>query len=233
MATRPIYIPTGDTQCYVRTESVDFTWFAGMSVKQKQNSIDSLHQAASRCLPGIRNILEISSKSRAPLGVALSAFNLSFTTLKHQRTLTVECAFQGSKVFQEGGPYTDMFEMTSRDAKKDSRLISSGRLTGFKFFGTEWELEPRTAFYDWLYISTLKKRGELAEQIVEYDAFSDIEFNPTRSINCQAYSAALYVSLHKLGLIDEAVSSKASFLAIIASASISNTQQATQPGLTF
>ncbi|MGI3451300.1 DarT1-associated NADAR antitoxin family protein [Citrobacter arsenatis] len=233
MAKRPVYIPTGDKRLNVRAESVDFIWFAGMSVKQKQKSIDSLHDAARCALPGISSILEISSKSREPLGIALSAFNLSFTTLKHQRTLTVECAFQGSKVFQNGGPYTDMFEMTSRDAKKDGRLTSSGRLIGFKFFGIAWELEPKTAFYDWLYISTLKKRSDLAEQIVEYDAFTDIEFNPERSINCQAYSAALYVSLHKLGLLDEAVSSKACFLDTIASMPISTAQQNAQVGFTF
>ncbi|EBB6671628.1 hypothetical protein QDY85_004222 [Salmonella enterica] len=235
MAQRPVYIPTGEKGPYVKTESVDFAWFAGMSMKQKQKSVDSLHEAAKNTLPNICNILEISSKSREALGIALSAFNLSFTTLKHQRTLTIECAFQGSKVFQKGGPYTDMFEMTSREAKKDTRLLTSGRLVGFKFFGIEWELEPLTAFYDWLYISALKKRTELAERIVEYDAFTDIEFNPERSINCQAYSAALYVSLFRLGILNEAISSKESFLETIKSVLVSNTRQdeVTQSGFGF
>jgi hypothetical protein len=155
--------------------------------------------------------------------------------LKQQRTLTIECAFQGSKVFQRGGPYVDMFEMTPREAKKDKRLLTSGRLTGFKFFGKEWELEPRTAFYDWLYISALKKRIELADQVIEYSAFTDIEFNPERSINCQAYSAALYVSLFKQGILDEAIATKESFLKTIKSASISNALQdeTTQSGFGF
>ncbi|EMP9123651.1 TPA: hypothetical protein MEL26_005189 [Klebsiella quasipneumoniae subsp. quasipneumoniae] len=221
MAQRPVYIPTGEKTHFVKTEFVDFTWFPGMSVSQKQKSIDSLHEAAIN-LPNVDKILEISSKSRDTLGVALSAFNLSFTTLKQQRTLTIECAFQGSKVFQRGGPYTDMFEMTPREAKKDKRLLTSGRLIGFKFFGKEWELEPQTAFYDWLYISALRKQQELAEQIVEYDAFTDIEFNPERSINCQAYSAALYVSLFKLGILDNAISSKERFLETVKSVAISN-----------
>lgn len=219
MAQRPVYIPTGETTHFVKTEFVDFTWFPGMSISQKQKSIDSLHEAAITGLPKVHKILEISSKSRDSLGVALSAFNLSFTTLKQQRTLTIECAFQGSKVFQRGGPYVDMFDMTPREAKKDKRLLTSGRLVGFKFFGKEWELEPRTAFYDWLYISALIKRSDLAEQVVEYSAFTDIEFNPERSINCQAYSAALYVSLFKLGILDEAIASKESFLETIKSES--------------
>ena len=66
-------------------------------------SVDSLHAAALK-LPGISRVLEVSSKSREELGVALSAFNLTFTTLKHNRTFSVECAYQGSKVFERGGP---------------------------------------------------------------------------------------------------------------------------------
>jgi hypothetical protein len=235
MAQRPVYIPTGEKSLYVKTELVDFTWFPGMSVSQKQKSIDSLHDAATKSLPNINKVLEISSKSRDSLGIALSAFNLSFTTLKQQRTLTIECAFQGSKVFQRGGPYTDMFDMTPREAKKDKRLLTSGRLKSFRFFGTEWELEPQTAFYDWLYISALRKQPQLAEQVIEYDAFTDIEFNPERSINCQAYSAALYVTLCKLGNLDEVVSSKKNFLDAIKNVSISNARQdeTTQSGFGF
>lgn len=43
-------------------------------------------------------------------------------------------------------------------------------------------------------------------------AFSDIEFNPFRSINCQARSIALFLSLMKRGQLDEAVKSPASFI---------------------
>lgn len=222
MAQRPVYIPVSEKSLFVKTDLVDFTWFPGMSVSQKQKSIDSLHEAAKTNLPNLNRILEISSKSRDSLGIALSAFNLTFTTVKQQRTLTIECAFQGSKVFQRGGPFVDMFEMTPREAKKDKRLLTSGRLTGFKFFGKEWELEPQTAFYDWLYISALRKQHDLAEQIINYDAFTDIEFNPERSINCQAYSAALYISLFKQGILDDAISSKERFLETVKGVAISN-----------
>ena len=176
-------------------------------------------------MPGIGKVLEVSSKSREALGVALSAFNLTFTTVKHNRKFSVECAYQGSKVFQRGGPYVDIFAKTSREAKKDERLLSSGRLTGFRFFGTDWELEPLTAFYDWLYINALTKQPSVTEQLLEYSAFTDIEFNPERSINCQAYSVALYVSLHKRNLLDEATSSKEAFLRTVGRAVISNARQ--------
>ena len=57
--------------------AVEFTWFAGMAISQKQKSIQSLHEAAKRRLGDVP-ILEISSKSPDPLGVRLSAFNLTF-----------------------------------------------------------------------------------------------------------------------------------------------------------
>jgi hypothetical protein len=195
-----------------------------MAVTQKQKSVDSLHAAAAK-LPGICKVLEVSSKSRDPLGVALSAFNLTFTTIKHIRTFSVECAFQGSKVFEKGGPYSDIFEKTSREAKRDDRLRSSGRLTGFRFFGVEWGLEPQTAFYDWLYINALKKKPDLTQQLLDYSAFTDIEFNPDRSINCQAYSVALFISLYHRNLLEEATSSKEAFLRTVDSAVISNARQ--------
>lgn len=234
MAERPLYIPVAEGSALVRTKRVDFQWFPGMAATQKQKSIDSLHDAAFKQL-GISKVLEVSSKSREQLGVALSAFNLTFTTVKRKNKFTVECAFQGSKVFERGGPFTDIFERTSREAKKDERLRTSGRLIGFRFFGTDWQLEPQTAFYDWLYINALKKQPDLTEHLFEYSSFTDIEFNPERSINCQAYSVALYVSLHKRNLLDEALSSQDSFLRIVRSATVSNARldETVQGGLRF
>ena len=224
MADRPVFIPVTRGPTLVTTEYVAFQWFPGMAISQKQKSIDSLHISA-RKLQGVSRVLEVSSKSREELGVALSAFNLTFTTVKHQRTFSVECAFQGSKVFEHGGPYVDLFEMTSRDAKRDERLRASGRLIGFRFFGTDWSLQPQTAFYDWLYINALKKQPSVTEQLLGYSAFTDIEFNPERSINCQAYSVALYVSLRNRGLFEEATSSKEAFLGIVGNAAVSNARQ--------
>lgn len=224
MAQRPLFIPATEGPALVRTKYVEFQWFPGMAASQKQKSVDSLHAAACK-LSGISKVLEVSTKSREELGVALSAFNLTFTTVKHKRTFSVECAYQGSKVFERGGPFIDIFGLTSREAKKDERIHSSGRLTGFRFFGIDWELEPQTAFYDWLYINALKKQPSVTEQLLDYSAFTDIEFNPERSINCQAYSVALYISLHKRGLLEEATSSKEAFLQTVGNAAISNARQ--------
>ncbi len=224
MAKRPIYISTIESDILVTTQYVEFQWFPGMAVSQKQKSIDSLHTSAMQ-LPDITKMLEISSKSREPIGVALSAFNLMISTVKFNRTFSVESAYQSSKVFEHGGPFLDILEKTSIEAKKDPRIQESGRLVGFRFFGVNWELEPLTAFYDWLYINALKKQPTYADQIRDYSAFTDIEFNPERSINCQAYSVALFVSLQRRNLLDYATSSKSAFLEVVTKAVVSNARQ--------
>ena len=108
---------------------------------------------------------------------------------------TVEQAYQGSKVFSDGGPFTDLFFTSPKNAKRDPRIRNSGELVGFKFFNFLFGLNPPTFFYDWLYINTLLKNYNLVNKLDEYGAFSDIEFNPKKSLSCQAYSVALFLSL--------------------------------------
>jgi len=225
MAQRPVFIPNLDGPLLVRTASVTFDWFPGPSVSQKQRSIESLHDAA-RQLPGVDRVLEVSSKSKERLGTALSAFNLTLPTSLRPGELSVECAFQGSKVFAQGGPYTDIYDMSPREAKRDDRLRTSGHLTGFRFRGLDWPLEPQTAFYDWLYISALRQHPDLTKRrLADYSAFTDIEFNPEKSINCQAYAVALYVSLQKRGILDAVTLDKDTFLRCLGGRPISNSQQ--------
>ena len=102
-----------------------------------------------------------------------------------------------------GGPYKDLYHVTPREAKRDERLQSSGRLTAFCFEGVDYPLEPTTAFYDWIYMNALLDNEDLREKILEFNAFTDIEFNPERSLNCQAKAAAVFVSLSRLGVIDQ------------------------------
>lgn len=227
MAKRPIYIPQKSGELLVRTEYVDFHWFPGMAITQKQKSVHSLHENAIS-LGICKNPLEVSSKSFVELGVRLSAFNLSATTQKFKKTFTVESAYQSSKVFEHGGPYLDLLYSKSIEAKKDKRIKESGNLKHFEFFGVQWELEPKTAFYDWIYINSLHKNKEAIEQLKKYDAFTDIEFNPEKSINCQAYSAALYRALEWRNLLQEALSSKAAYLKIVKSAPINNAAENTE-----
>jgi hypothetical protein len=177
----------------VDIKQINFEYFSGFALIQKQKSIKSLHENASK--EGYNNILEVSTKSPDELGVSLSAFNLSAKTQKKEFEFTVEQAFQASKVFENGGPYVDILKKTSREAKKDIRLKNSGKITKFIFFRYTFEKNPPTFFYDWLYINTLLKNENLIDKLRKYNIFSDIEFNQTNSINCQAYSLALFKSL--------------------------------------
>lgn len=192
--------------------SVEFEWFPGLSPSQKQKSIRSLHAAAGR--RNVPRVLEISTKSETSLGVALSAFNLQMTT-PGGRTASVEALFQSSKVFQDGGPYPDLLEKSSAAARSDLRLRSSGKLTGFRLEGIEWGLQPTTAFYDWLYLNALRQTPHLSDFLMDYDGFTDIEFNPERSLNCQAASAALFVALKRRQELDAALQSPECFLACL------------------
>ena len=212
MAKRPVFV-VSDTQPFFVELLVDFQYHSGFSIKQNQESIKSLHCAFLSSYPNYR-VLEISSKSENPLGVNLSAFNLYIET-KGQQKFSVEAAFQASKVFENGGPYMDLLTKSSREAKKDLRLKNSGRLQYFYFINRRFDLNPSTYFYNWLYINTLHLYSELAEQLVAHDAFTDIAFSPKKSINCQARSAAIYVSLFRQGLLPEALKNKDSFLDIV------------------
>jgi hypothetical protein len=212
MAKRPIFVPLVDGKRYVLERYVDFQWHSGFARSQKQKSIRALHEMALRDY-GVKNPLEVSSKSEDALGVALSSFNLKFTTRKG-RILTVEAAFQGSKVFEFGGPYVDIFEFAPMDAKRDERLKSSGRLTKFSFFGCDWDLEPKTAFYDWLYINALLKNVDLIPLVTDRDGFTDIEFNPEKSINCQARSVALFCALYHSDRLEYALESHENFVGL-------------------
>jgi hypothetical protein len=217
MATRPVFLSTTSGSALVRIVHVDFVWFPGMSRSRKQMSIVSLHEAAKASAPGSR-LLEVSSASENALGEKLSAFNLTFHTRSQTREITVESAFQSAKVFENGGPYPDLTAARPLDAKRDPRLQNSGRLVAFRFSGQDWPLTPLTAFYDWIYVNALHRRSELAEAVLDYDAFSDISFNPEKSVNCQAGSVALYVSLKRRDLLQEALTSPDNYFTVISGA---------------
>ena len=200
MATRPVFA-SAKKRPGADIYMTEFLWNKGLAVSQKQKNITALHAAYNQRFPDQR-VLEISSKSLQPLGVKLSAFNLKKFVPELGTEVPVECVFQGGKVFAAGGPYTDLYTATSREANGDPRLKQSGILKGFCFDGKSFPLNPPTAFYNWLYISALREHPDLAAELLEYDAFTDIEFNPDRSRNCQAEAAAVFVSLNRQVLLE-------------------------------
>jgi hypothetical protein len=210
MAERPIFVPAPDSPELVKEIFFEIKWHSGFAPVQKEKNIQELHEAAAR--RGFKHLLEISSKSKSERGQHLSAFYMK-VKLSDGNEIPLECAFQGSKVFERGGPYTDLYWVEEpRVAKRDARLRESGSLKAFKFERFTWPLEPKTAFYDWLYVTFLVRYRDWAPKLYSYGGFTDIEFNPQRSINCQARSCALFLSLMKLDLLDEATQSPKDFL---------------------
>lgn len=199
MAKRIIFTPAKLNEPNLFNEIlVDFTWVAGMAISQGQKSVSNLH-ASALGIQGINSILEISTRSLDPLGLSMSAFNLE--VLHAGRKYPVEAVYQSSKVFRNGGPYIDLLSASSLDAKKDSRLKSSGELIGFSFENQDWPISISPNFYDYLYIKALLENSQRSD-LLRFDAFSDLAFNQItlkpqggKSFNCQARSAAIYSSL--------------------------------------
>jgi hypothetical protein len=212
MAERPVFLPSSDSPELVREKYVNITWHSGFAPVQKKKNIVELHQEAQK--QGYAPLLEISSKAEETLGQHLSAFHLKVQA-DGIGDIKLECAFQGSKVFEKGGPYTDLYLAEPKVAKRDERLQKSGKLTGFRFNGFTFPLEPKTLFYDWLYITAIYPHREWLERLYRYAGFTDIEFNPSKSINCQARSCALFVSLMRNNLLHQAVDSPQAFTQVI------------------
>ena len=219
MANRPVFIPNFNDAGFVNIRNIDFDWFPGFAVVQKQKSIKSLRKIFFE-ETGISNILEISSKSENKLGIDASAFNLKLSL--DGLNATVESIYQGSKVFEKGGPYKDLYLKSSIEAKKDIRIKESGSLICFNINGEKWSLEDD--FYSWLYMNALLQNINISEEILKYKAFTDIEFNPKKSYNCQANSAAIYVSLVSKNMDFEVIKNINEFKKVFKKLSTENTQ---------
>ncbi len=192
MTQRPVFIPSNGEAALVVERSFAFKWSGGFAPSQKRKNISALHEAALEV--GLTPVLEVSTKSDSDIGQSLSAFNL-MVRVSRDRTACVEVAYQASKVFSQGGPFVDLLEREPREAKRDLRLQSSGTLVGFRFGGIDFPLRPPSAFYEWLYLRALVSNPTLLRSLSAYVGFTDIEFNPAKSISCQARACAIAVAL--------------------------------------
>ena len=77
--------------------------------------------------------------------------------------------------------------------------------------GQSYPLSPKNAFYDWLYIQSLEEHADWIRENVLYEAFTDIEFNPKKQVNCQARAFAEYLSLLNRGKLTDAATDFDSF----------------------
>ena len=181
MAKRPAWTIENNR---VICKEFEFEWNGGFSITQKQKNIKNLHNSIIK--ETNESVLEVSSKGLTQLGKDIGAFSLKYNEVP------LENVFQSSKKFENGGPYTDLMSVTPKEAKGDERLKNSGKILAFCLDGEEWPLEPKTLFYDYIYIKALIQNYGYDLGLTEYDWFTDIEFNPKKSINCQARTVAIY-----------------------------------------
>ena len=166
----------------IEEKYVSFDYVKGMAFSQKIKCAASLQNAIKAKHPGCKSI-EISSKSSIELGRSLSAFNLKLDKY------FVESVFQSSKVFDGIGQFEFLKGSSPLEAKKYVRENGNNRLIFFKYNGVDYPLNPLN-------------KSKSKDEILEYDVFSDIEFNDKKSIKCQARAVAIYVSIRRNGKCD-------------------------------
>ncbi|WP_443730290.1 DarT1-associated NADAR antitoxin family protein [Slackia isoflavoniconvertens] len=249
-ATRPFFAPSKlEGQAFYEDE-VTFDWHNGMSWQVRQRSSDSMREAILAKYSSSLSeddILEVSTASHNfEIGQALSAMNLLYADPVTGETHPVENWFQSSKVFhrdgRDYGPYRELLNVrlakryvnpnpdskTKEQLKDDSLFldiqneIRGSDMCGFNLEGEEYPVIPRSAFYDYLYVSALTQpqNKQLSEGLTNFRVFTDIMFNPgvgkTRRFNTQARSCAIYVALSKRGVFASGMPSFNDFVDAVA-----------------
>lgn len=217
MAQRPAFSlsPVSSTCHPIQVTYYDFGWSPGMSAAQKRKNVVALHASIRERIPHA-NPLEVSTKSTLPIGIALSAFNLA--VVKNGQPFRVESLYQGSKVFRDGsGPFQDLYGQSPKSVRAAIKPHASSPLMHFAWGMTHWPLEPKLAFYTWLYCTALHhiQNRSLADKLLRegFTHFTDIEYNPGRTLNSQSFAVAYYVHLIQSGKADGVLADRESFLA--------------------
>ncbi len=211
MAERPVFIPKYSYP-YYQEVSVSFHYAAGFALVQRQKNIAAIHEAYLKIDPHAR-ILEASSKSPSSLGKSLSPFYLKAEYLG--REVPVENIFQSCKVFQSGGPFLQILDMQPVKAKTTSLTKTHGPLLYYEYDHERYPIDPHGWLYDWIYLHALAAHPDLLNQLSDYNAFTDIAFNPKTGSTCQAKCLAICLGLQKKNLLEAALSSLPEFLKIL------------------
>jgi hypothetical protein len=200
MAIRSVYFIKENK---VLKDDIEIKWASGFAFSQKQKNIISLHDAITQKYKvSSDQILEVSTKSPLELGKMLSSINLKFRF--GEKYYFFESVYQSSKVFSDGLLGTihhpEWIELESFAAKKASQSLNLP-LVEFKYDSQSFPLEPKTMFFDWLYINCIHQLN-IKFLIDKYHYFTDIEFNPTRMISTQAHALCLYKHLANNNLVE-------------------------------
>lgn len=177
-----------------------FNFYGGFALSQKQKTIDAFHEELKN--DGLKNILEVSRKSKNQLGNALSAFNLMLNIKGITRS--IESVYQSSKVFNNNIQFKEVLDYEPLMAKrfiKENVEKNNLILTSFNCFGIEFPLYPITIFYDYIYVLALSQHNDIASNVIKNDCFTDIEFNHKKQHASQARSCAIFKYLYDNKLV--------------------------------
>ena len=194
---------------------MEFRWSPGFAASQKRKNVEALHDAAK--LRGVaKSILEVSTRSLETLGIKLSAFNLQIELPGRSNPVSVEAAFQSSKVFDRAGLQSHLLELTDgREIKGHIRSLGDQELIGFEYLSETWPLDPPTAMYDYIYLQAItqlvSQQPEVGDQLAAFEAFTDIEFNPKKSLSCQARTCSLFIGLGGLEPVQQLLADPSAF----------------------
>lgn len=178
----------------VSEELIDFVYVKGMSYSQKIKNVESFHKSIVKLYPNLK-VLEVSSKSLEGFAKELSAFKLKLKIFNIDSY--VENIYQSSKVFENEKPHLELLNVSPLEAKRFFQDLNTGKLISFKIGYKNFPIDPPTAFYDFLYLNALSQNKNLANKLISYDLFTDIEYNQNKQLSSQARSAALFVYLSK------------------------------------
>lgn len=167
MALRSIYISTGKLEKPFVKQFIDFKWVFGVSDIQKCKRVKSFSEAISNVYD-ISRWLEISNSSDKEIGVSLSNLTLrsKFSTFD-----TIENVCQEARRFSFD--FDDYFEFNN-----------------YIFEGSSSDM-----FYDYVYMYAIIQNDYLANELCQFDIFSNIEFGTDKLFGTPARAAAIFKSL--------------------------------------
>lgn len=169
----------------VKKETYDFVWNPGLAPIQKKRNVKALHESINA------PALEVSTKANDEFGQSFSPFNLKIDGVP------MESVYHASKKYEKAGPFKDLVYHRPLVAKRDPRHEESGEMIGFEYEGEEFPLYPRSFFFNYLYYQAIKENHDLEKlkKLFDYDYFTDIEFNPNKSVTNQARAVTIIKAL--------------------------------------
>ena len=194
MAEKMVFIAKNSNPYYEKI--IDYIYVPGFAPIQRKKNVVNLFESLRKEFPD-SNALEISTKSDNELGKQLSAFNLRLGGY------SVESIFQSSKVFADGSQYEFLIKESPLNAKRFIQKLPKQSIIKFRYKGIEYPTNPKSLFYDFIYIKALYENISVSKNLINYDIFTDIEFNYKKSINCQARACAIFTYLLKNNKVDE------------------------------